>query len=138
MTFQELQEQVKSLSIVVEENSKKLEELTLSQDKLEELSNNTKNDLERLTMDFVAFQEAYRKIDSLGFKDLQMKLVIGTTDATSGTESTHPHLMTRIPQAIWILPTSNGVIYQSKAPDETNIYLKGSANSLTFIAICLI
>ena len=58
-----------------------------------------------------------------------------TTSATAGTQTTHAHGLAATPDFVLILPTSNGVIYQSAAADATNISLKGSANSLTGVVL---
>lgn len=65
------------------------------------------------------------------YEDLSIS---GTTSGTPGTETSHAHGLGYTPKRTYIMPTSNGVIYQSKAPDSTNIYVKGSAASLTFNA----
>lgn len=65
-----------------------------------------------------------------------IRSISGTTSGTIGTQTTHAHGGGKVPAFIVLLPTSNGVIYQSAVPDATNIYVKGSAASLTFTAIC--
>jgi hypothetical protein len=60
--------------------------------------------------------------------------ISGTTSATAGTQTTHGHGQ-GIPRAVAITSKGNGVVYLSAAPDSTNIYVKGSANSLDFDAI---
>lgn len=60
--------------------------------------------------------------------------ISGTTSATPGTQTAHAHGLGYVPSRVQLLPTSNGVIYQSANPDATNIYVKGSASSLTFTA----
>ena len=67
-------------------------------------------------------------------KSYEDVVVSGTTDATAGTQSTHAHGLGYTPKRVQLLPKSNGVVYQSASPDATNIYVKGSANSLTFDA----
>lgn len=67
-------------------------------------------------------------------KSYEDVVVSGTTDASAGTQSAHAHGLGYTPKRVQLLPKSNGVVYQSAAPDATNIYVKGSANSLTFDA----
>lgn len=67
-------------------------------------------------------------------KSYEDVVVSGTTDASAGTQSAHAHGLGYTPKRVQLLPKGNGVIYQSAAPDATNIYVKGSANSLTFDA----
>jgi hypothetical protein len=69
-------------------------------------------------------------------KMFENMVITGTTSGTIGTQTAHAHGLGYIPTRIAITPTSNGVIYQSAAADATNIYVKGSAASLTFGAIC--
>ena len=64
-----------------------------------------------------------------------IRIIGGTTSATIGTQTTHAHGGGKVPAFYFILPKSNGVIYQSAVADATNIYVKGSAASLTFDAI---
>lgn len=56
----------------------------------------------------------------------------GVTHATPGTEVAIPHGLGVLPGAVLLMPASNGVIYLSPEPDETNFYVKGSAASLDF------
>lgn len=67
-------------------------------------------------------------------KSYEDVVVSGTTDASAGTQSSHAHGLGYTPKRVQLLPKSNGIVYQSAAPDATNIYVKGSANSLTFDA----
>jgi len=69
---------------------------------------------------------------------LKTKLITGTTHASAGTQSTHAHGLGVIPTWVIITPTANGVVYKSAASDATNIYLKASANSITFEAIVIL
>jgi hypothetical protein len=61
-----------------------------------------------------------------------IRIVAGTTSATIGTQTTHAHGGGKVPAFYLIKPKSNGVVYESAVPDATNIYVKGSAASLTF------
>lgn len=65
-----------------------------------------------------------------------MRVISGTTSATIGTQTTHAHGDNRVPFYYVIKPKSNGVVYESAVPTSTNIYVKGSAASLTFDAFC--
>jgi hypothetical protein len=64
-----------------------------------------------------------------------VRIISGTTSATIGTQTTHAHGGGKIPLFYDIKPKSNGVVYESAVADATNIYVKGSAASLTFDAI---
>jgi len=64
---------------------------------------------------------------------LEIRVISGTTSSTIGTQTTHAHGSSRgIPKGFAIKVKSNGVVYQSAVADATNIYVKGSAASLTF------
>lgn len=76
--------------------------------------------------------------DTIREEKLNGVLITGTSHASAGTESSHAHGLGKTPTAWWPLPTANGVIYKSKASDATNIYVKASANSVTFEAYCLL
>lgn len=65
---------------------------------------------------------------------LTWKKIQGTTAAGVGTQSTHAHGLGYTPTYVIIVETSNGVVYISAVADATNIYVKGSAASLTFDA----
>ena len=64
--------------------------------------------------------------------------ISGVSSATIGTETTHAHLLANIPLWYIILPLGNGVVYESKAADQTNIYIKASAASISFIIIAVV
>jgi hypothetical protein len=68
---------------------------------------------------------------------MMCKIITGTTHATAGTESTHAHKLSKTPRFTFVLPTMKSYVYQSKAPDATNIYLKASENSTTFTAFVI-
>ena len=76
--------------------------------------------------------------DTIDFDYMSVKKITGTTDSTAGTESSHKHYLGRTPKMVVIVPKSNGVIYLSKEPDKTYIYVKGSAGSLDFEAYCFL
>ena len=61
-------------------------------------------------------------------------VITGTTSETAETQTAHAHGLGYKPKRVQLLPTSNGVVYQSASPDATNLYVKGSSASLTFIA----
>lgn len=67
--------------------------------------------------------------------DWQAVIITGTTDAVAGTESAHAHQGGTTPRTYLVLSRGNGFIYESKAPDATNVYLKGSAASLPLTAL---
>ena len=66
------------------------------------------------------------------------KKISGTTSASAGTQTSHPHYLGRTPSFVFITPKSNGTIYVSATADKTNIYVKGSDPSLDFDAYVLI
>jgi len=69
---------------------------------------------------------------------LEMRVISGTTSSTIGTQTSHAHGGSRgVPKMFLVKVKSNGVVYQSAAADATNIYVKGSAASITFDAIVL-
>ncbi len=61
-------------------------------------------------------------------------IISGTTSATVGTQTSHAHGGGTIPRWYTLRGQANGIVYESIPPDQTNIYLKGSAASLNFIA----
>jgi len=63
------------------------------------------------------------------------RTITGTTSGTAGTQTSHAHGGGVAPKCYVILMRSNGVVYESAAPDATNIYVKGSAASLNFTAV---
>jgi len=56
----------------------------------------------------------------------------GTTSGTIGTQTSHAHGLGVAPDFVAITETANGTVYVSAASDATNIFVKGSAASLTF------
>jgi hypothetical protein len=64
-----------------------------------------------------------------------IRVISGTTSGTIGTQTSHAHGGGKVPVFMLLLPTSNGVVYQSAAADVTNVFVKGSAASLTFTAV---
>lgn len=65
------------------------------------------------------------------------EVITGTTHATVGTETTHPHTLGVVPDFVAITEKSNGTVYQSQPADATNVYVKGSATSLDFEALVI-
>ncbi len=65
---------------------------------------------------------------------LSLIIITGTTNATANTETAFPHGGGNLPRFYEILARGNGLVYESKAPDNTNIYLKGAAASIPFTA----
>jgi len=96
---------------------------------------------DKLNRDFSRLQETKTKLserDKIAEAYLLGRKISGTTHASGGTETSHKHYLGGIPSFVFITPTSNGTIYQSKSADKTNIYVKGSASSLTFDAYILL
>jgi hypothetical protein len=120
MNYEELQQKIEDLEAqVVDLNNRQFNPLQVLKDVKEIKSRNEQRELIDLSL-------------------INAKIVSGTTHASAGTESSHAHLLRRTPKAILILSKTNGYIYQSKAPDSTYIYLKGSANSMSFDALCIL
>lgn len=95
----------------------------------------------KLSKDFIVIESMETKLrerDKIEEAYMLGRKITGTTHASAGTETTHPHYMGRIPSYVYITPTSNGTIYLSKASDKTNIYVKSSASSSTFDAYILL
>ena len=96
---------------------------------------------DKLNRDFEVLRETETKLrerDKIEEAYMLGRKITGTTHASAGTETTHLHYMGRIPGYVYITPTSNGIIYLSKASDKTSIYVKGSASNLTFDAYILL
>jgi len=123
MDYKELQQEVEILRSEVDE-LKKLKNIPPKEPKplIEQI-----NALQTIS------DERYR----IGSKLMLCKIITGMTDATAGTESTHPHYLNKTPNLVLVLPDANGVIYKSKASDSNNIYLKSSANATAFTAFVL-
>lgn len=70
------------------------------------------------------------------FHKARLAIVTGTTSATAGTQTTHPHGLpiTPVNTHVMILSKGAGVVYMSADPDETNIYVKGEVASEDFVA----
>lgn len=64
-----------------------------------------------------------------------VRIIAGTTSGTIGTQTTHAHGGGKVPLFYIIKSKANGVVYEGAVADVTNIYVKGSAASLTFEAI---
>ncbi len=71
---------------------------------------------------------------SVTFNNLLNNNGSGATSATVGDVTAIPHGFGTTPNFVTLTPTSNGVVYlQASDPfDSTNIYVLGSAASLTF------
>ena len=66
--------------------------------------------------------------------------ITGTTSGTAETETTHPHGLPVTPladQIIFVAQDKAGSIYCSKAPDETNFYVKCDIVTVSFTALIL-
>jgi len=110
-------------------------------EEIEKLQAGQKEINTKLNRDFDALKTTKTKLserDKIEESYILGRKITGTTHASAGTETTHPHYLGRIPSYIFITPTSDGIIYKSKSPDKTNIYVKGSAISLTFDAYVLL
>ena len=122
----------------IEELEKKIEEIQ-SQIKNSDLSQETfREDILQLWSEVERIKTQLKERDKIEEAFLLGKKISGTTDGTAGTQTSHPHYLGRIPSFVFITPTSNGVVYQSATADKTNIYVKGSAASLTFNAYVLL
>jgi len=111
------------------------------EEEIKKLQTEQKEINDKLNRDFTALEETKTKLrerDKIEEAYLLGKKISGTTHASGGTETTHPHYLGRIPSYVFITPTSNGTIYQSTSADKTSIYVKGSASSLTFDAYILL
>ena len=63
-------------------------------------------------------------------------MISGTTSATAGTETSHAHGGScGVPKMYLIKTKKTGNVYESRVADATNVYLKGSAASITSDAI---
>ncbi len=62
-------------------------------------------------------------------------IITGTTSATIGTQTTHAHGLGTIPRMYSLLERGAGTIYEGAAPDNINLYLKGTVASLNFTAV---
>jgi hypothetical protein len=124
MNYQDLQLKVDKLDEAIEKLDKELKRVDAKEDK--ELFDRF-NLIEKQT------NERYRIDSNL----MVCKIITGTTHASAGTESTHPHYLGRTPNVVLVLPEANATIYKSKASDSTNFYLKSSANATAFTAFIL-
>lgn len=74
------------------------------------------------------------------FHKARIALVTGTTSGTAETETTHAHGLPVTPladQIIFVAQDKAGSIYCSKAPDETNFYVKCDIVTVSFTALIL-
>ena len=69
------------------------------------------------------------------FNNCNFVVISGTSSATIGTETTHAHNQNTKPYATIILAQGNGLVYESKAPDATNFFIKAAVASIPFTAI---
>lgn len=76
--------------------------------------------------------------EKITFNYILGRKITSTSDASAGTQSTHPHTLGKVPKFVFITQKGNGVVYLSIATDATNIYIKASANSITFEAFCIL
>jgi hypothetical protein len=120
-----------------EELSKKVEDLALDVDRLSKMKNIPTQDIEPLKTQIKTSQGLLNERYRIGSDLMLCKILTGTTHASAGTESTHPHYLNKTPRVVLVLPDANGVIYKSKASDATNIYLKSSENATAFTAFVL-
>jgi len=131
MTFQEL---VNELNKLKEEVSN----LTLERSKSGELINSSSQQLSPLQTQIKTLQDRYNERDRIDITLLNGRKITGTTHASAGTETTHPHYLPKRPSFVFITEKGNGIVYLSKDYDSNNIYLKGSASNLDFEAFCII
>ena len=115
-----------------------VEELKRTIERVEQDSKTLREEFERGKPELERMKTRLRERDKIEESYILGKKIEGTTHASAGTETTHPHYLGRIPSFVFITSTSNGVVYKSKAADKTNFYVKGSAASLTFNAYILI
>lgn len=56
----------------------------------------------------------------------------------STTQQAYKHGLGQIPNVVILSPTSNGIVWQSQAADNTYIYLKGSTSFTCNVAVAYI
>ena len=86
---------------------------------------------------FSNLETKLRERDTIEEALLHGERITGTTHASAGTASEHTHTLGQEPIIVFITPGSNGIIYLT-AKDSSKITVKGSANSLDFVAYLLI
>lgn len=131
MTFKELEDKLKEVEELVSN-------LRSEGSKNTELINTSSSQLKPLIEQIKTLQSRSDERTNISLYLLNGRVITGTTDVSAGTESTHPHYLSKRPSFVFITEKSNGVVYLSKDYDNTNIYVKGSANSLDFEAFCII
>lgn len=133
MTFQD-----KTIQKTDNELKTKIETLKTNLDNLQQTVESTAEMIEKLERDKERINTQLKERDKIEEAFILGRKITGTTSGTAGTQTTHPHYLGRSPKFVFITPTSNGVVYLSASADKTNIYVKGSAASLTFDAYVLI
>lgn len=123
--------------MTIEELNNKIERLSLEVDKLSKMKNVSTNEIESLVSKNKASQSMLNERYRIDSNLMVCKIITGTTHASAGTESTHPHLLGRTPNVVLVLPNANATIYKSKASDKTNFYLKSSGSATAFTAFVL-
>lgn len=113
---------------------KEIEELKEETRKVKELKKEIESFLSRLK----ETETRLRERDKIQLSYLLGRKISGTTHATPGTQTTHPHYLGRTPAMVFITPKGNGVVYSSASPTDTNIYVKGSASPVDFDAFCIL
>ena len=124
-------------NMTFEQLSKKVEDLTLQVNELSKMKNTSTVELEPLKTQIKALEQWSNERYRIGSDQMLCKIITGTTHASAGTESTHPHYLNKTPNIVLLLTEANATIYKSKASDPTNFYLKSSANSTPFTAFVL-
>lgn len=97
-----------------------------------------KKETEDLRFRLKEIETRLRERDKIQLNYLLGKKITGTTHASAGTQSTHPHYLGKTPNMVFITSKGDGVVYISASADDTNIYLKGSQNSINFDAFCIL
>lgn len=70
-------------------------------------------------------------------ESVRFRIIESTCHASAGTESAHAHTLggSIVPLFYLVLPLESTKVYESKAADAINIYLKSDTNSAAFRAI---
>jgi len=68
---------------------------------------------------------------------LKFNIISGTTSPTANTETAHAHGGNTTPKIYLIKAKKQGIIYESKTADNTNIYLKCNNANVTFDALII-
>ena len=128
MTYKELEEKVNTLESYISN-----------------IDNNTKKYYEDVNDSIKDINNSIKKINArneernfISLNTINSKIISGTTSASIGTEVAFRHYMTRTPSIVILISKDNGYIYESTKADDDYIYVKGSASSIDFNALCII